>query len=155
MDIYFLILGEILFVGSVAAAIMLGGDPTAFLDSISVIFILLGTLGLTLMSFSFQEIASALSHVFNSNGTRHDLMRSAYFWEAVIRNFLIVGVIGAVNGLVIMLTDLSDPEVIGPAMATSLLVFLYGAFFSAIFPLPAMFTLNKRIADENRTGNNH
>ena len=55
-----------------------------------------------------------------------------------------MGLIGTLIGLVEMLTHLSDPERIGPAMAVALLTTLYGAVLSyvVLYPLAAKLERN-------------
>ena len=58
------------------------------------------------------------------------------------------GMIGTLVGLVIMLTNMSDPESIGPAMAIALLTTLYGAVVSNVFALPFAEKLGRRSREE-------
>ncbi len=46
------------------------------------------------------------------------------------------GMIGTLVGLIQMLSDLSDPDAIGPAMAVALLTTLYGAMIANLIALP-------------------
>ena len=46
------------------------------------------------------------------------------------------GLIGTLVGLIIMLSHMSKPEVIGPAMAVALITTLYGAVIANLFCLP-------------------
>lgn len=46
------------------------------------------------------------------------------------------GMIGTLVGLIQMLSDLSDPSTIGPAMAVAMLTTLYGAMIANLFALP-------------------
>lgn len=46
------------------------------------------------------------------------------------------GMIGTLVGLVQMLSNLSDPSSIGPAMAVAMLTTLYGAMIANLFALP-------------------
>ena len=47
-----------------------------------------------------------------------------------------MGMIGTLVGLVQMLSNMSDPKSIGPAMAVALLTTLYGAMLATMFALP-------------------
>lgn len=61
-----------------------------------------------------------------------------------------MGMIGTLIGLVQMLSNMSDPKSIGPAMAVALLTTLYGAMLANIIALPIADKLALRKADELR-----
>ena len=58
------------------------------------------------------------------------------------------GMIGTLVGLVQMLSGLSDPAAIGPAMAVALLTTLYGALVANLFALPMADKINARCQQE-------
>ena len=59
-----------------------------------------------------------------------------------------MGMIGTLIGLVQMLSNMSDPKSIGPAMAVALLTTLYGAMIANIFALPIADKLGLRAKEE-------
>jgi chemotaxis protein MotA len=59
-----------------------------------------------------------------------------------------MGMIGTLIGLVQMMSDLSDPKAIGPAMAVALLTTLYGAVLANAVALPIATKLGHRSAEE-------
>ena len=59
-----------------------------------------------------------------------------------------MGMIGTLVGLVQMLSNMSDPKSIGPAMAVALLTTLYGAMLATMFALPIADKLDGRKAEE-------
>ncbi|MDY6829660.1 MAG: flagellar motor protein PomA [Pseudomonadota bacterium] len=61
-----------------------------------------------------------------------------------------MGMIGTLVGLVAMLSNMSDPKAIGPAMAVALLTTLYGAMFANMFALPIADKLKLRMVEEKR-----
>ncbi|MBV1916021.1 MAG: flagellar motor protein PomA [Pseudomonadales bacterium] len=64
-----------------------------------------------------------------------------------------MGMIGTLVGLVQMLSNMSDPQSIGPAMAVALLTTLYGAMFATMITLPIADKLKLRMAEESRNNN--
>lgn len=58
------------------------------------------------------------------------------------------GMIGTLVGLVIMLKNMNQPEMIGPAMAVALLTTLYGAIVANVFALPLAEKLGRRSREE-------
>lgn len=61
-----------------------------------------------------------------------------------------MGMIGTLIGLVQMLSNMSDPKSIGPAMAVALLTTLYGAIIANMVAMPIADKLTLRKADELR-----
>jgi chemotaxis protein MotA len=59
-----------------------------------------------------------------------------------------MGMIGTLVGLVQMLSNMSDPKSIGPAMAVALLTTLYGAMIANMFALPVSDKLALRSHEE-------
>lgn len=59
-----------------------------------------------------------------------------------------MGMIGTLIGLVQMLSNMSDPKAIGPAMAVALLTTLYGAVLANMIALPIADKLSLRKANE-------
>lgn len=64
-----------------------------------------------------------------------------------------MGMIGTLVGLVQMLSNMSDPKSIGPAMAVALLTTLYGAMLANMFALPISDKLALRSAEEQMNKN--
>ena len=64
-----------------------------------------------------------------------------------------MGMIGTLVGLVQMLSNMSDPKSIGPAMAVALLTTLYGAMLANMFALPVSDKLALRSAEEQTNKN--
>ena len=64
-----------------------------------------------------------------------------------------MGMIGTLVGLVQMLSNMSDPKSIGPAMAVALLTTLYGAMLANMFALPISDKLALRSAEEQMKKN--
>ncbi|MBN4075669.1 MAG: flagellar motor protein PomA [SAR86 cluster bacterium] len=59
-----------------------------------------------------------------------------------------MGMIGTLIGLVQMLSNMADPQSIGPAMAVALLTTLYGAMLANMFALPVADKLELRKVEE-------
>lgn len=58
------------------------------------------------------------------------------------------GMVGTLIGLVQMLSDMSDPDNIGPAMAVALLTTFYGAVLANLIFIPMVSKLDRRIQIE-------
>ncbi len=62
------------------------------------------------------------------------------------------GMLGTLIGLVIMLSDLSDPDAIGPGMATALLTTFYGSLLANLIFIPIASNLSLQTDEEVFTG---
>ncbi len=142
---FLFIIGEILFIGIIAIAIMMSGAFEYFFNPMGICFVIVGSVAITLLSFDFKDIKTAITHAFGAEGDDEDLKTSAYMWECVIRNVIIIGCIGILIGLVRMLQNLEDPAMVGPSMAMSLLTLFYSLILVAVFPVPALYALRKRL----------
>jgi MFS family permease len=98
-------IAKITFIVVVIAAALASGEFTGLLDGAGMAFVLLGCLGMMLMSFSFPEIGRAFKHavadISDTESEKQELRVSAYFWESAARSLLIMGAMGAVIGFVI------------------------------------------------------
>ncbi len=98
-----------------------------------------------------DTVKKLLSNDITQSEERHD-------WGAKI--FLAMGdvgpamgMIGTLVGLVQMLSNMSDPQSIGPAMAVALLTTLYGAMLATMVALPLADKLKLRLIEESRNNN--
>ena len=144
MNVFFIV-GEFLFIALVSIAIALGGPVDHFIDYPSMIVIVVGGLSMAFMGFTWPEIVQAHRHVFGGSGNQEELALSAYFWECMIRNLFIVGILGNTIGMVQMLSSLVEPELIGSAVAMGLLTVFYSFVLCAMFPIPAYYQIRKRL----------
>ena len=62
---------------------------------------------------------------------------AAKFWEDVGAFSPTVGIIGAVLGLMVVMTNLSNPDAIGPGISTAFIATVYGVAIANLFGLPA------------------
>ncbi|MCB1875761.1 MAG: flagellar motor protein PomA [Chromatiales bacterium] len=211
MDLATLI-GMIAAAGIVTAAIVTGGDLMVFIDVPSILIVVGGTFGVTLMqvtlgdflgsfaiaakaflnksedSMKLIEEAVNLADVARKNGLlalegvaitndflkkgislcvdghdpqlvqrmlskdismaieRHE--KGAKMFRNMATMAPAMGMIGTLVGLVQMLSNMSDPAAIGPAMAVALLTTLYGAMIANMFAAPVADKLNIRAAEE-------
>ena len=82
----------------------------------------------------------------NSALDRHDIGQKIF--KSIGDAAPAMGMIGTLIGLVQMLSNMSDPASIGPAMAVTLLTTLYGAMIANIFAIPIADKLELRANEE-------
>jgi chemotaxis protein MotA len=62
---------------------------------------------------------------------------AAKFWEDAGAFSPTVGILGAVLGLMVVMANLSNPDAIGPGIATAFIATIYGVAIANLFALPA------------------
>ena len=91
-------------------------------------------------------VKKAITTEMNETVARHD--RGQDIFKQIGDAGPAMGMIGTLVGLVQMLSNMSDPKSIGPAMAVALLTTLYGAMLANMFALPVASKLALRSAEE-------
>jgi flagellar motor component MotA len=150
-----IVAGKILYIVVIvffAAAGVFSGEFKMAADGSSLIFMLAGGAAMALMSFSLREVGAAFSHAFGvSSGVNEENLKiSAYFWESMARNLLMLGVLGTVIGFVIMLKGPSSSiAAFGSGTAKAFLTTLYGVILAALCAVPAL-VLRKKLNNESQ-----
>ena len=105
-------------------------------------------MGIQMMVDGYEP--EVVRHMMTSEMTltveRHDLGQKIF--KTIGEVAPAMGMIGTLIGLVQMLTNMSDPKAIGPAMAVALLTTLYGAMIANIFANPVANKLGLRCDEE-------
>jgi chemotaxis protein MotA len=91
-------------------------------------------IGLCIDGHSPEIVNKLLSKDINLTIERHT--KGADMFKAMATYAPALGMIGTLIGLVQMLSNMSDPSAIGPAMAVALLTTLYGAIIANAFASP-------------------
>jgi len=91
-------------------------------------------------------VRKALLTEMNETLNRHSIGQQIF--KAIGDAAPAMGMIGTLVGLVQMLSNMSDPKSIGPAMAVALLTTLYGAMLANMFALPIADKLSLRSVEE-------
>jgi len=91
-------------------------------------------------------VRKALTTEMNETVSRHRIGQDLF--KAMGDAGPAMGMIGTLVGLVQMLSNMSDPKSIGPAMAVALLTTLYGAMIANMFALPVSDKLALRSQEE-------
>jgi len=93
-----------------------------------------------------EVVRQTLMTDMNSALERHEVGKRIF--KSIGDTAPAMGMIGTLIGLVQMLSNMSDPKSIGPAMAIALLTTLYGAMIANIFALPIADKLALRSGEE-------
>ena len=113
-----------------------------FLDPISVLFVVLGTLGVMMATHgrdTVQLLSALIGWLFRADDDQYCpeehlqiAAKALDFGEFAV----LTGAVGMTIGHIQMLQNMSDPNAIGPALAVSLLTLLYGALGHALIAVP-------------------
>jgi len=95
-----------------------------------------------------EFVSRALSKEINLAIERHETGQAVF--KGLGDSAPAMGMIGTLVGLVQMMSNMSDPAAIGPAMAVALLTTLYGAVIANTICLPMAEKLSFRCAEERR-----
>ncbi len=127
------ITGYVLFLGLLLAAIILScGTILAYIDYASIMIVIGGTFGISVMSGGVFRTAES---------PRAKLLS----WQTVTLGFAITSLAGMGIGLIMMLQNLNDPSSIGPAMAIAVLCPLTALLGIVLFSLPLEDRYNIKI----------
>lgn len=91
-------------------------------------------------------VRKILSKEMNLTVERH--MWSQKVFKAIAEAGPAMGMIGTLMGLVLMMSNMSDPKSIGPAMAIALLATFYGAVLANMIAMPIAEKLELRSTEE-------
>lgn len=93
-----------------------------------------------------EFVSRTLSKDINMAIERHEIGQKIF--KAIGDSAPAMGMIGTLIGLVQMLSNMSDPKSIGPAMAVALLTTLYGAVIANAIALPLANKLEQKSMEE-------
>ena len=129
-----IVIGSLLFIVCLAAApMMAGGTLATLINPIALVMVLFMTLGVGIMGYGvtkpWKQSLKALRGEVLSTEESQELQ--GYF-TLITQAACFSGLIGAIIGMVQMLSNLSDPSKIGPGMAIAFLSILYGGAIGAM-----------------------
>ena len=124
----------------------IGFDFNTFFDANSILIVVGGTCGLTIVSFPLSDVVNMPRYLWycwfppkpgaDRDKVISDLEKGIFFCKRVKEYAIACGWVGVLIGLVFMLKYMDDPSAIGPAMAICLLTALYGILIGYFFFLP-------------------
>jgi len=134
--------GRLLLVGLALAAIIVSGRFSDLWTGTGFAFLFLGAGAMILAGFSWPEIRAGWRSFAGLSVPRDQSVRLPYFWEAVGRNFWLLGVLGTIINFVLALSQIGGEEgglqAIASGMALSFRPALYGMIIALICAVPAL-----------------
>ena len=103
------------------------GNLAYFIDLPSLIIVVIPTLGLSIGNFSWKTYKQTWSIPFGNpeNYEQSELIETHKCVNYMGNMFVIMGLIGSLIGVVLILQNLDDPKMIGPAAAIAIMTLFY------------------------------
>jgi len=121
------------------------GSVRAFIDIPSVLIVFVTGFCLAFAAHGFLRVLSAVVAGFSpTKVTDEDSARDALILQTLRNTICAAAVVGYIIGVVQMLSNLSDPKSIGPAMAVAILTSLYAMLFGELILGPMVNRLHAR-----------
>lgn len=119
--------------------IILSGRFADFWHGAGFFFVVGGAIALTLMGFSLSQLGAAARHIAGRPLLEEDDFLLSYFWEALGRNFWILGVLGSVVNFVLNLVQASGGiQDMAFRLASSFRPAVYGLVLGLFCGLPGL-----------------
>lgn len=133
------ILGRTALVVLFFVAIILSKKFGDFWDGSAFVFVFAGAIALTLLGFSLSQIRAAVMPSAGRPLLDEDDGLASYFWEAVGRNFWVIGVLASVVNFVLNLVQAQGGiQDMAFRLASSFRPVIYGLVLAVICGLPAL-----------------
>ncbi len=121
-------------------------DVVIYIDFMSMLLVLLCPLVLLLANFSLSDIRKYFAIGFKEeNVDPIDLENGIVFFSSLQKYLILSGMMGAFVGIMAVLANLAEPEVIGGGLALSLMTVLYSIILTMGIAVPFKTGLQKRL----------
>lgn len=132
-------IGRALLTALLLAGIILSGRFAHFWDAAGFAFVFGGGLALFFMGFSLSQIGAAARYASGRPLREGDVSILPYLWEALGRNFWIVGVLGSIANFVLTLARTSEGiQQVAFLLTASFRPAFYGMFLAVVCAVPAL-----------------
>ena len=129
------LLSIVLIFLSIILALFLTGNLLSFIDGFSFMVVFLPVVGSIPARHGLEGFKSLLKEGDERKGVLHSMGATS----------IISGFLGTHIGVVIMLSNLGDPNVLGPSMAVSLLPIFYGLLIFLLTTVLSHLNLGKEL----------
>jgi flagellar motor component MotA len=142
-------IGRALLAALLLAGVILSGRFAHFWDAAGFAFVLGGGLALFFMGFSFSRAGAAARSLAGLPLSEDEASILPYLWEALGRNFWVVGVLGTIANFVLTLARSSEGiQQVAFLLTASFRPALYGMFLGIICSVPALKSRESLIRQE-------
>lgn len=132
-------IGRILLAPLLLAGVIVSGRFSRFWDAGGFAFVFVGGLALFFMGFSLRQIKTAARYAAGRPIQEEDVAILPSLWEALGRNFWVVGVLGAIASFVLALARPSEGlQQVAFLLTASFRPAFYGMFLAVVCFVPAL-----------------
>ena len=134
----------VFFAGFCSATIVSGGDLMNFVDIPT--FFAVGLIPFLFVSvlFGFREMKAAYTTALQKEPDVDRISKSQVFFNTFGTAIWIMGMIGVLNGFVLILANMEDKSKLGPNMALALLSIYHSGVLYLVVVLPFTLLLKKK-----------
>lgn len=132
--IYTRILGLVLVMGVLVKTMSLGGDLSYFFNIPSLVIVLGGSIAALIASYGSNAIGFFKAFSLRVIGVKGQFEDEIFdvMCRAFIQYAYLFGVFGVITGTISMLSNMDDPNAIGPAIAVALLTIFYAVILDVL-----------------------
>jgi flagellar motor component MotA len=131
--------GRALLAALLLAGVILSGRFAHFWDTAGFAFVFGGGIALFFMGFSLPQFGAAVRYLAGRPLRVEEASILPYLWEALGRNFWIVGVLGTIASFVLTLAKTSDGiQQVAFLLTASFRLALYGMFLAVVCAIPVL-----------------
>ena len=123
----------------------IGGGIALFISPASALIVCGITLSLILSNYSFKGIKLLFKLFFSLNVEQGDLNLGLKIYKDAKLYLLTAGWVGFIIGIVLMLANLDEPDLLGPGVAMALLTVFYGSILAYFFCYPVIRRLEMKL----------
>lgn len=127
------VIGLVAFAALIIWAVSSRSNIDTFLDAECFAIAVLGPVALLFASYGWTAAKAAFGLLVGWSKPAQEVQTAVDFFRTGAAFALACGFLGAIIGFVIMLSNLADPRMVGPAIATTLLTQLYGTLLATLF----------------------
>ena len=101
-----------------------------------------------LPNFCIAEVLHNHKVAFTDDNIDDKELKSAIsMFKSLETNFIIIGTVGFIIGIVQVLANLSEPALLGKALAVAILTFFYGVLLKLFYAHPLRVKIERKIID--------
>ncbi len=130
-----------------ATVIFCGATFYIYLDVPSMILVPVAPFLFMILSHGWQGTRAAFKAPVKAGATKRELQSSASFFTSFGNAIWCFGALGSTSGVIALLANITDRNMVGPNAAVALITMLYAAIFNVTLTLPFLSAARRRLAE--------
>ncbi len=124
-----------------------GGNPLFYIDLPTFLIVGIAPLVYQLASFGFAKFGNAFSSPLKKNSSMAEITQALAFFKTYNKSTWAFTLMAVGVSFIEILTNLMEPEKLGPNMAVAILSVLYAALINLLLILPYTAVSKQRLAE--------